>query len=193
VAAFHWGSLFAAVGVAYMFLEIAQLQHYNLVLGHPTTSLIVILPSLLTGTGIGSLIAGSIIQRGASPAKSALILFSATVLIAVTIGLVTPALTSSTRSWPQLQQCLVAALSLVILGIGMGFCFPTALTCLQKANPELIAWAWGINGACSVVASAGATLISLFHGISASYWTGVCCYIAALLLLKSALRARTAE
>ena len=46
----------AALGAGFMLLEVALLQRFVLLLGHPVYSLTVTLFSLLLGTGIGSLI-----------------------------------------------------------------------------------------------------------------------------------------
>ena len=47
---------FAALGAGFMLLEVALLQRFVLLLGHPVYSLTVTLFALLLGTGLGSLL-----------------------------------------------------------------------------------------------------------------------------------------
>jgi hypothetical protein len=51
-----WLAYFGALGAGFMLLEVALLQRFVLLLGHPVYSLTVTLFSLLAGTGLGSLI-----------------------------------------------------------------------------------------------------------------------------------------
>ena len=52
----RWLIYFGALGAGFMLLEVALLQRFVLLLGHPVYSLTVTLFSLLLGTGLGSLI-----------------------------------------------------------------------------------------------------------------------------------------
>ena len=61
----------------------------------------------------------------------------------------------------------------------MGMPFPTGLSLLNRKVSDFAPWFWGINGAASVVSSVIATAISIFYGISATFFTGLFCYLAA--------------
>jgi hypothetical protein len=50
----------------------------------------------------------------------------------------------------------------------------------------LTPWLWGVNGATSVCASVISAIIALVAGISAAYWTGVCCYFIAVVAISVA-------
>src|SRR4029079_13626449 len=52
----RWLLYFGALGAGFMLLEVALLQRFVLLLGHPVYSLTVTLFSLLLGTGLGSLL-----------------------------------------------------------------------------------------------------------------------------------------
>ncbi len=58
-----WLVYFAALGAGFMLLEVAVLQRFVLLLGHPVYSLTVTLFSLLLGTGVGSLVSRRIETR----------------------------------------------------------------------------------------------------------------------------------
>src|SRR5688572_14647871 len=59
-----WLAYFGALGAGFMLLEVALLQRFVLLLGHPVYSLTVPLFSLLLGTGIGSLISRRVPDDG---------------------------------------------------------------------------------------------------------------------------------
>jgi hypothetical protein len=58
---------------------------------------------------------------------------------------------------------------------------------------HLTPWLWGINGATSVCGSVLAACIALAFSISTSYWTGVACYLLALLSLMFVRRQAAVE
>ena len=52
----RWLAYFGMLGAGFMLIEVALLQRFVLLLGHPVYSLTVTLFSVLLGTGIGSLV-----------------------------------------------------------------------------------------------------------------------------------------
>jgi hypothetical protein len=58
--------------------------------------------------------------------------------------------------------------------------FPIGIKAAAGRADALTPWLWGINGAASVTCTVVATVVALTWGISASFWTGVACYVAAL-------------
>ena len=59
----RWLAYFGMLGAGFMLIEVALLQRFVLLLGHPVYSLTVTLFSVLLGTGIGSLISRRIGDR----------------------------------------------------------------------------------------------------------------------------------
>ena len=77
---------------------------------------------------------------------------------------------------------VVGALAILPLGVLMGVMFPRGLRFLEKRAPQLVPWAWGINGTTSVISSVLAALLALAFGFSAVLLIGAAGYgIAALL------------
>jgi len=66
----------------------------------------------------------------------------------------------------------------------LGFCFPIGMRLVGEISQEATAWMWGVNGACGVLASILAVVISVSFGISTNL------LLAALLYLSLALPAR---
>ena len=46
-----------------------------------------------------------------------------------------------------------------------GFCFPIGMSLVGRMSSHATAWMWGVNGACSVLASIAAVAISMWMGI----------------------------
>jgi hypothetical protein len=79
------------------------------------------------------------------------------------------------------------------IGFLMGMAFPLGMRAAAHRAPALGPWLWGINGATSVCASVIAVAIALHWGIAASFWTGVCCYVAATVALATVSVVRRPE
>jgi hypothetical protein len=61
---------------------------------------------------------------------------------------------------------------------------PLGLGRLAAFYPRGVAWAWGINGIASVVASAGAVAVAILMGFPAATAVAFACYLAALALAR---------
>ena len=105
----------------------------------------------------------------------------------VAIGLITPAMIRTYVSSATVVRVGIALLLLMPAGLFMGMCFPLGMKAAAARSGDITAWLWGINGAMSVVASVLAVVIAMSFGISASWWTGVGCYGAALLAMMRAM------
>jgi hypothetical protein len=69
-------------------------------------------------------------------------------------------------------------------GILMGIPFPMGLSILSKHNPELIPWAWAVNGCFSVLAPILAIMFALSAGFKIVILTGMLMYLLAFLSLR---------
>ncbi len=68
------------------------------------------------------------------------------------------------------------------LGFLMGLPFAGGLAVVEKQQPALVPWSWGINGTFSVISSVLAIMIALSLGLSAVFWLGAAAYGLALLV-----------
>lgn len=164
---------FALLGVGFLGVEIPLLQRFILFLGHPTTAFAAVVASLLLFSGAGSLLARRVPLRGA---LTALVLTIA--LTTVGLGPLFDALLGA----PLAVRLLATGLSLAPLGLLLGMPFPLGLARLEQEAPELMPWAWAVNGSASVVASVVVALGALAAGFTAVLATAVVAYAAAALL-----------
>ena len=168
---------FAAVGLGFMLIEISQLQRLTIFLGHPAYSLSVVLFALLVSSGLGSLSTAPV--RGDI---AAVLRWRMGLLIAVLIafGLLTPVVVRQFEGATTPIRIVLAVSILLPIGFCMGMAFPLGMRVALVRSPRLAPWLWGINGAASVCASVLAVVIAIGAGISAAFWAGVACYLAAL-------------
>jgi len=165
---------FALLGLGYLCVEIPLLQRFILFLGQPAYAMATVLFALLLFSGLGSLLSRRI------PLWLALILLPA-LIGGYALGL--PALFEATLVAPLGGRLLIAVVALAPPGLLMGMPFPKGLALLERGahrdGGALIAWAWGVNGAVSVVASILAALLALSFGFSTVLAVGAACYVVA--------------
>lgn len=162
---------FAAIGLGFLFVEIPLIQRLILFVGRPTYALAVALFGLLLFCSLGSLLSSRLPWRGV------LVLLILTI-IAYLLWL--PALFQTALGLSLPLRLLLGVFSLAPLGFLMGVPLPAGVRWLECTAPELIPWAWAINGAASVVTSVLAMLIALSAGFTIVLIAGAVCYGIAL-------------
>jgi hypothetical protein len=167
---------FALLGLGYLCVEIPFLQRFILFLGHPAYAMATVLFALLLFSGLGSLISRRV------PLGLVLLLLPALVG-GYALGL--PVLFGLTLAAPLGGRLIVAVAALAPPGLLMGMPFPKGLALLERRAPALIVWAWGVNGAVSVVASILAALWALSFGFFAVLALGAACYVGAWATLMA--------
>ncbi len=177
---------FLGIGLGFMLIEIPLIQRLTLWLGHPTYALTVVLASILFYSGMGSLWTARWSKPDEDPGEA-----SRTFLRRLMGGLflfyllLDPLLTWTT-SWVLPLRILLSLLLLAPLGFLMGMPLPLGVLQLQRTAASSIPWAWGINGASSVVASVAALGLAAWVGFQNVFLIAIGCYGLALL---GALRA----
>ena len=185
---------FAAIGIAFMLIEIALMQRLTLLLGHPTFSLSVALAGILIASGAGAFSTRHITEATAFTEGTRR--FGGLLVALAVVGLAAPPAIAFFQGSSTPIRVAVALVLVVIPGFFMGMPFPMAMKLAETQRPGLAAWLWGINGAASICASVLAVMISSSRGISVAWWTGVAAYVvAAALVLADArgLPAATSE
>lgn len=165
---------FAALGLGFMLVEIGLLQRLMLFLGHPTLALSVVLACLLMSAGLGSAWTGRI-QLDDSGRWLRWLLILVIALVCVTAF-----------AWPPILRALVGLTRplRILLSIGLlcpigfllGTAFPLGVRRLDAWNPEMIPWAWAVNGVTSVLGSVLAMVIAINNGFTATLLVGVVVY-----------------
>jgi hypothetical protein len=164
---------FALLGLGYLLVEIPLMQRFILFLGHPAYAMATVLFAVLLFSGLGSVLS----HRVSLPVTLTLL---SLVVGVYALGL--PELFEAALSAPLWLRLVVAVVALAAPGFLMGIPLPKGMARLEGASPSLIAWAWGVNGGASVVASILAALLGLSAGFSAVLALGSVCYAGALVM-----------
>ncbi len=188
----RWLMFFAAIGLAYILVEVAFIQKFVLFLGHPTYALTVAVFILLMSSGIGSFWTRDFSDRELTIALPRFTMCAA-MWIAILAAAVSPLLTALV-SLPLAGRVVVAALLLMPAGFLMGTAFPSGLRLASLVSKDCLQWAWAMNAATSVFGSLAAVFISIHMGIWQTMILGAVFYLAASSLAsdKRASRARAA-
>lgn len=166
-------SYFAAIGLAFMLIEIPWLQRFVLYLGHPSVAAAVVLGALLLGAGAGSLHAerlGLVRARRwwwLVPAALAVVNTGMSALFAATLGASDAA------------RIAVTVAVLLPVGFLLGHFFPLGML---RFGDDAKAWFWALNGACGVLAGVCSLALAMALGFRAVAWIGIAGYVLAGLL-----------
>ncbi len=176
---------FAAIGLAYLLIEVSQMQRLTVFLGPPVYSLSVVLFTLLLASGIGSFFTQKI-----NIGHRHIIHWSFFILISLLVltGYFTWPLIHHLQSLSTPIRILISVFMLFPLGFFMGMPFPLGIKLASQESPDLTPWLWGINGATSVCASVLAVAIAISAGISYAFWVGTGFYLLAALTYQKMLK-----
>jgi hypothetical protein len=180
-----WLAYFACLGAGFIIVEVALVQKCILFLGHPTYSLAVVLFSLLLFSGLGSQLSGRI-PTDEVRTRLPWMLAAVCALVAVASLALSPlfdGLVHLARPW----RIAVSVAALAPLGLAMGMPLPSAIRLLARQAPEVIPWAWGLNGAASVMGSAAALSLALAAGFNQALLAAAALYVVALWLAHTSL------
>jgi hypothetical protein len=95
----------------------------------------------------------------------------------------------STVGWGLAGRTFIVAVFVVPLAFALGFCFPIGLRLVGRRAPELTAWMWGVNGACGVMASIVAVMVSMWLGIQVNLLIAAGLYLLLALPMRALSRA----
>jgi len=155
----RFGVFFAAIGVGFMAIEMAFLQRFGLLLGHPSYALSVVLAVLLLSSGLGSWLARAVFLRLGGPRFVAYALCG--LILAQIVLLPRPA---TFVGWPFGARVALVALLVGSAGFLMGTFLPSGLERLKERAPSFVPWAWGVNGVASVIAPVASVGLGITFG-----------------------------
>jgi len=179
---------FAALGLGFMFIEIALLQKFSVFVGGPVYSMAITLASILIFSGVGSYIARVFRKRpGRGLALIITALLAATVAEMLLLKYAMPHLMG--LSLP--MRWLVTAVGLLPIGILMGMPFPTGLRLVERMDESIRPWAWGVNAFATVIGSMLCVLVSIHAGFTTALAAAMGIYvIGGLGMLWAVMRNR---
>jgi hypothetical protein len=186
------GVYFLALGLAFLFVEIALIQRLALFLGHPLYGAAVVLGSFLAFAGLGSGMAPRLsgwAERGLRgtplgflPALALPAAVAAALTLLYALGLA-PLLRTLVQL-PDAGRVAVAVAGLAPLAFVMGMPFPLGLAHAAERHAPWVPWAWAVNGWASVVSAVLATLLGVHLGFTAVLAAGAALYGVAMVTAR---------
>lgn len=155
-----WIVYFASLGVSFIFVEIALMQRFALLLGHPSRSLALVLATLLFTAGLGSRAA----PRFARRMPAVLAILGGLILAAAYLY---PVLGHAALYLPLWMRGALAVALVAPLGFLMGTAFPTGIRLVSHHGERAVPWMWGVNGGTTVLGS----LLAIIIAMSANFTT----------------------
>jgi len=170
---------FACLGFGYMMFEVGAMQILNVYVGDPAYSLALVLAGLLVASGIGAAISNKLARIKAVGVIS---WATAAIPVAIVIWLgFTHFVREATMQLPLFERAGIVLAGLMPIGLLLGVPFPTAVRNLEKIYPRFIAWAWGVNGVTSVLASILAIIVAMRMGFTFVLGIAAITYVMAMV------------
>lgn len=183
---------FLALGLAFLFVEIAFIQKFILFLHHPVYAASAVLCAFLIFAGLGSGFSRrwSHSLKRLHPASLGAPIAAAVAAIGVLCVLYLFFLPPLFHLWihlPSVWKFLISILLIAPLAFFMGMPFPLGLAQVAQATPDFIPWAWGLNGCASVLSAILATMLSIHVGFNVVVVSAVLLYILSAFAFWSPL------
>jgi hypothetical protein len=172
---------FGAVGLAFLFVEIAFIHSLQRLLQDPVFAVAAVLASFLTFAGLGSRLAPAVAgraQRITRRPRPWPIFFGIGLAAMLPLALL-PLLIDWTAAWPLPARFALAIVLTAPLALLMGMPFPLALARVAASAPQRLPLAWAVNGSLSVIAAIAAEVTTLAIGFTGTVMVGVVFYLLA--------------
>lgn len=167
---------FLSLGFGFILVELGLMQRFILFLGHPIYALAVVLAVLLGASGVGSAFSPRLVGKyGVTGAITRVVKVLAVVLVVYALGL--GFVFEALLGLPLGARVVVAALLVAVLGVLMGMMLPLGVRHATGYGQDMVAWAWGVNGATSVVGSTLSLIVSMHFGFTATLGLGLVSYL----------------
>ena len=176
---------FPSLGLGFLLIEIFLIDKAAFYLNDYSSAFALVLTSMLIFSGLGSLIAGRVAALPKLASFISLIVVLGWIYLVFTRG---EAVMLSTLDQPAWMRGLIVLAAAAPVSLALGLPFPLGL--IQVGEGRMLPWAWGLNGAFSVVATPLANLMSREVGFSSLLMVGAALYLLAFLALPPGRRTR---
>jgi MFS family permease len=167
---------FGCLGLGYMMMEIFLIQRFTFVLADPVVTNATVLTVLLVSSGFGSLVSARMRVKRKTAVRAAA---AGICLYALFSLLALPSVLRAFLGAPAFSKAVLTSLLIAPIGFLLGIPFPAGLSVLSESRKDILPWAWGINGALSVVGSILTRVISTSAGFGFSLGLTALLYLTA--------------
>jgi hypothetical protein len=171
---------FICLGLGFILIEMTLVQKFILFLGQPVYALGVVLFSILLFSGFGSLLSSRLSRRVSHMNIQSVCLLVAVLVCAYLVTL--PYFLYKFVGLSISGRVVLSVVLLVPLSFILGMPMPMGIKQLRLASPQLIPWAWGMNGSASVLGSILTVLIAVNFGFNQALLVAMALYLFAATL-----------
>jgi hypothetical protein len=166
---------FGCLGLGFLFLEMVYIQKFILFLANPIYAISVIIFSFLFFSGLGSFYS----EKFSKPSIPILAMVGTSLVYFLTLKFIF----QHFIAYDSGVKIAITVLLVAPLAFFMGMPFPIGLRKVSLKAPELIPWAWGINGYASVISSILATTLAISWGFHIVIGLALLLYLIALKMI----------
>ena len=170
---------FASLGLGFLFIEIFLIEKASLYLNDRTSAFALVLTGMLVFSGLGSLLADRVRRVGIALAAAVVVGWCAVALLGLQPFLL------ATLGLPWLLRAAIVVALVAPVSLALGMPFPLGLARAGAAGGGLLPWAWGLNGAFSVVATPLANLLAVQFGFDRVLLVAALLYVLSYLAYPS--------
>jgi hypothetical protein len=160
---------FPILGLAFLFIEIFLIEKASFWLNDRTSGFALVLTGMLVCSGLGSMATGWFAAR---PAHGVLIVGVVVAIWSAVVLMGLEPVILATLAWPWAARAAMVLAVLAPVSFALGLPFPLGLSRISDGG--FLPWAWGLNGAFSVVSTPLANLIAREAGFQ---WVLLCAAI----------------
>jgi hypothetical protein len=165
---------FPALALGFLFIEIFAIEKASALLDDRAAGFALVLSFMLIFSGAGSFVSGNFIK---TPRNGVWLACLVVACWAAILLLLLPRMMLAADGLPYLARAVLVVLAMAPVSVAMGLPFPLGLA--QIGDSAFLPWAWGLNGAFSVVATPLAALMARNIGFHTVLAAAVLLYIAA--------------
>jgi hypothetical protein len=165
---------FSALALGFLFIEIFAIEKASVFLDDRAMGFALVISAMLLFSGIGSMASAyfkSKPHHGVWISSISVVIWSSIVLLNL------PTLMLACDWLPQAIRALLVVVAIAPISMALGMPFPLGLG--QVSEGSFLPWAWGLNGAFSVVATPLANLMARNMGYQAVLMAAVLLYVLA--------------
>ena len=166
---------FPVLALGFLFLEIFGIEKASVFLNDRASAFSIVLSTMLICSGLGSFFSG---RFAANPAFAVRLAVAAVAFWAAVMLLATGPAMLALCGLPYGIRTALVVFAMAPVSFAMGFPFPLGLA-VQAEQKFQLAWAWGLNGAFSVVATPLANLVLRNIGLDAVLGSAILMYVIA--------------
>jgi spermidine synthase len=156
---------FSCLGSGFVLVEITLILKFVLVVGSPIHAMAAVLFTMLVFAGIGSWLSERAL-RSWGRCSVLVVGFFGLALGALILGY--GALSQTALGLGPVARILLAAACIAPVALPLGMPFPLGIAALNARAPQLVPWAWGVNGFMTVIGSLAAVMATMALGFDAT-------------------------